>query len=338
MTNTLSAKDKITNSDSNSLSTINEYDNYDTVSKDSTGKASYKKYISIKKDVIDTIMQNDGIDMTNEMSDDYNKKLIAYQKRRLKREKGLIYTGTGLVDSFIGIGAMMSITHFDNLYAILFTGAVSVSSFIASLLVSKNVSDGINIKFEKYDAQENGTLPYENLATFYAEEYIDDSTLNYLNEIVFFKENPKKMYRRYMFIDAEETNRFALVLNYPDIEIESVDISNPKDVRQSELINICDIPLYKKSDVLLRHITILESIKELQETEDEKIRYEIQEEYRENYYYNEKAYNDTTYHQSILSQRKRIDNEIKRLEMNDKRRMKDSEERRKNYEKRVLNQ
>ena len=337
MSDTISAKDRLMIEDMNHLFENDEtLKHHDVVKKDN--KKPYEKGILIKKDVIDKIMQNDDMDMHNETSDEYNKKLIAYQKRRLKREKGLIYTGTGLADSLIGIGAMLSINYFDNLYATLFTGAVSVSSFIASLLISKNFSDGVNIQYEKYDAQENGTLPYENLATSYAEEYIGDSSLNYLNEIIFFEANPKKMYRRYMFIDAGETNKSILTLKYPDTEIESIDVSHPKDVRQSELINICDIPLYTKSDVLLRHITILEGIKALQDTANEKLRYEIQEEYRENYYYNEKAYNDTTYYQSILSQRERIDSEIKRLKVNDKKRMKDSEERRKNYEKRVLNQ
>lgn len=88
-------------------------------------------------------------------------------------------------------------------------------------------------------------------------DFVDDKVMNYLNEIIAFKDNPEKLYRRYLFLDMTQSDKTSLKVIYPNEPIKIIDENKDLSVNDKARISMCQVPVIESDELFLKYMAVM---------------------------------------------------------------------------------
>ena len=108
-------------------------------------------------------------------------------------------------------------------------------------------------------------------------DFVDDKVVNYLNEIIAFKDNPEKLYRRYLFLDMTQSDKTSLKVIYPNEPIKIIDENKDMSVNDKARISMCQVPVIESDELFLKYMAVMRNRHQEEEYQQQKEFIEIQQ-------------------------------------------------------------
>lgn len=110
--------------------------------------------------------------------------------------------------------------------------------------------------------------------------FLNYGDVGYFNDVLEFPSEPKKLYRRHYFIHEKGTGHGKICFKYPEKPLHEVSYDEPRNAKEEELLNLCQVQIVKYNDIIDTYDTIVESNLALQNHEDNLKRETIRKSYQ----------------------------------------------------------
>lgn len=158
---------------------------------------------------------------------------------------------------------------------------------------------------------------------------IEINDINYYNDVLEFPSEPYQLYRRYGFIDVDNTTQSEFAFKYPEEPSKVVQFGNPIDVLEEDLLNLCQISEIDEDELKSYHQSIMNGKQTLSQYELEKQRQAIRQDYLNN---NHIDYKQTPLYQSLKDMDNQMTKALEDIDTNNQKRMTDSKQKLDDYQ------
>lgn len=158
---------------------------------------------------------------------------------------------------------------------------------------------------------------------------IEINDINYYNDVLEFPSEPYQLYRRYGFIDVDNTTQSEFAFKYPETPSKVVQFGNPIDVLEEDLLNLCQISEIEEDELKSYHQSIMNGKQTLSQYELEKQRQAIRQDYLDN---NHIDYKKTPLYQSLKDMDNQMTKALEDIDTNNQKHMTDSEQKLDDYQ------
>lgn len=158
---------------------------------------------------------------------------------------------------------------------------------------------------------------------------IEINNINYYNDVLEFPSEPYQLYRRYGFIDVDNTTQSEFAFKYPEEPSKVVQFGNPIDVLEEDLLNLCQISEIDEDELKSYHQSIMNGKQTLSQYELEKQRQAIRQDYLDN---NHIDYKQTPLYQSLKDMDNQMTKALEDIDTNNQKHMTDSKQKLNDYQ------
>ena len=88
-------------------------------------------------------------------------------------------------------------------------------------------------------------------------DFVDDKVVNYLNEIIAFKDNPEKLYRRYLFLDMTQSDKTSFKVIYPNEPIKIINENKDMSANDKARVSMCQVPFIESDELFLKYMAVM---------------------------------------------------------------------------------